>query len=60
MREVGTLDTKIKQKEQILSLGGNNVNYAENSKQLSDYKIESIKAKLAILDGLNSSIQAAN
>lgn len=57
MRKVDVLNNKIKQKEKILSLGNIDSKFAENTKELSDYKIESIKAKLAILDGFNSSIQ---
>lgn len=47
------LDEKVKMKELILKHAGGQEKNAMDAKILSDIKLDAIKAKLAILDGLN-------
>lgn len=54
IRTAHNLDEKIKQKEKVLRLAGGSEKHPQQTKMLSDYKLEAIKAKLAILEGLSS------
>lgn len=53
MVKANKLDEKIKMKEKVLRYAQSTGKVAEETKKLSEIKLEAIKAKLAILDGLN-------
>jgi hypothetical protein len=53
MEKASKLDEKIKMKEKVLRYAQSSGKVAEETQKLSEIKLEAIKAKLAILDGLN-------
>lgn len=53
MEKANKLDEKIKMKEKVLRYAQSSGKVAEETQKLSEIKLEAIKAKLAILDGLN-------
>lgn len=52
MKKTEELEEKIKMKEKIIKLGAETS--IEESKRLTDYKIDAIMAKLALLDNLST------
>ena len=59
MTKANILDNKIKQKEKLMNLNGGRLN-AEEARNLSDCKLEAIRAKLAILESMGTTNLTAN
>ena len=53
LTKANMLDNKIKQKEKVMNLNGGKLN-AYEAKNLSDCKLEAIRAKLAILESMGN------
>lgn len=47
------IEKEIKEKEKIIKYGGGSVNLPEQCKLLSQMKVDALKGKLAILEGLS-------